>query len=218
MAENPGQSLRPSLSATEEHRFPGLDVSRIPAIPDAAVDTFYDLYEAAFASLRARAAARHVLHRDEFAAELADPQIDKYVAWSTTGPRSGQPIGLATITPQLDLLPWISPDFFRARYPEQAAANTIFYLGFVLADPALGLGGGRVFHRLMEVMTAPVAAAGGVAAYDICAQNNQTLRFADRIETTLDRFAAGSFSMLDEQRYYAVSFAEQEPRSGSVGA
>lgn len=205
----PAESLtadRGPMAAEERWRIGTLDITRHLVISPAHADYFYRLYENAFGPLRTRAAARHVLFSSEFEDELTDPRIEKYIAWSTTGQTAGHAIGLATITHQLEAVPWISPEFYRARFPDHAARDAIFYLGFVLTHPAVG--SGRIFHRLMQVMTEPIAAVGGVAAYDICAFNNETLRFADRIETTLNRFASGRYARLDDQEYYAVDFSE----------
>lgn len=194
------------MAAAERWQLGTLDITRHSIVPTVHSDYFYRLYENAFAPLRTQAAARHVLQGSEFEDELTDSRIEKYIAWSTTGETAGHAIGLATITRHLEAVPWISPEFYRARFPTHAERGAIFYLGFVLAHPAAR--SGRVFHRLMEVMTKPIAAIGGVAAYDICAFNNETLRFADRIETTLNRFAAGRYARLDQQQYYAVDFSE----------
>jgi len=51
----------------------------------AAIDTFYGIYVAAFDPLRTRAAARHLLSAQEFAAEMTDERIEKYVAWGEDG-------------------------------------------------------------------------------------------------------------------------------------
>ena len=42
---------------------------------------------------------------------------------------------MITLTRHLESVPWISPDYFAARYPEQWARNAIYYMGFVLAHP-----------------------------------------------------------------------------------
>ena len=193
-----------SMEALQRWRLGVLTITRHELIPGEHAPYFYRLYEQAFGPLRTRAAARHVLTGEEFATELTDGRLQKYVAWDA----DGRAIGLATITRELEAVPWISPEFYRARFPAHAARDALFYLGFVLARPEVN--SGRIFHRLMQVMTEPVAAVGGVAAYDICAFNNQALHFADRIETTLGRFAEGRYSQLDEQQYYAVNFGSDD--------
>ena len=47
----------------------------------------------------------------------------------------GQPIGMITLTRHLESVPWISPEYFAARYPDQWARNAVYYLGFT-ACPA----------------------------------------------------------------------------------
>ena len=64
---------------------------------------------------------------------MEDQRIDKYVAWEG----DGEPIGIITVTRHLDAVPWISPEYYADRYPEQWARNAVYYLGFTLAHPAI---------------------------------------------------------------------------------
>jgi len=101
------------------------------SLDPGAVDAFYRLYRAAFAPLRTNAAARHLLSAEEFAAEMADKRIEKYVAWAG----NGEPVGLATLTADLSAVPWISPEYYGARYPDHLARGALFYLGYTLVRP-----------------------------------------------------------------------------------
>ncbi len=86
------------------------------AIDDEHAETFYQLYLAAFGPLRTRAAARQVLHKNEFFAEMTDARVWKYVAWAD----EDTPIAMTTITKSLDTVPWISPGVL----PEPASPST----------------------------------------------------------------------------------------------
>ncbi len=57
------------------------------------IEIFYATYVAAFDPLRTNAAARHLLTAEEFAAEMTDERIDKYVAWDD----NGRPAALTTL-------------------------------------------------------------------------------------------------------------------------
>ncbi|MGZ4518088.1 MAG: hypothetical protein ACXVXN_09245, partial [Mycobacteriaceae bacterium] len=57
---------------------PAASVTAETTVDDASAQMFYDVYLAAFGPMRARAAARNVLHRDEFFAEMVDPRVSKY--------------------------------------------------------------------------------------------------------------------------------------------
>ncbi|MGZ4524317.1 MAG: hypothetical protein ACXVXO_13025, partial [Mycobacteriaceae bacterium] len=74
---------------------------------DLTAQMFYDLYLAAFGPMRTRAAARNVLHQDEFFAEMNDTRVSKYVAWDA----DGRAVGLTTLTNDLHSVPWISPEY-----------------------------------------------------------------------------------------------------------
>ena len=73
-----------------------------------------------------------MLTRAEFFAQMGDERIDKYVAWEA----DGEPIGMITLTRHLESVPWVSPEYFAARFPEQWARNAVYYLGFMPGPPA----------------------------------------------------------------------------------
>ena len=175
------------------------DITLETAIDIEHAERFYDLYVKAFGRLRVKAAARQVLHQDEFFEEMIDERVWKIVAWSATG----EPIGLATITRELDTVPWISPEFFRSRYPEHAARNAIFYLGFILVRPQYMRSG--VFEELLSAGRHQVMGEGAVCAWDLCAYNRD-LGFAERIETLLHRWGESEVTAADTQTYYAVRY------------
>ena len=166
-------------------------------------DDLYGMYTAAFGPLRTLAAARQLLHPEEFTVEMADDRVSKYVAWND----KSQPVGMATMTRELQSLDWISPDFYQFRYPEHAADNTLFYLGFILVRPDLQIS--RVFHRLCQVVTQIVADEQGVLCYDICDHNNEEMKFADRIESFVKRQLGGRFGSVDTQTYYSIDFNKE---------
>lgn len=160
----------------------------------------YPGYLAAFAHLRTEAAARHVLEEGEFTADMADPRIVKYTAWHSPT----EPVAMATLTNELDAVPWISPDFFAARWPEHAARSAIYYLGFALAVP--GRGQFKLLYRLLEEIARPIAAERGVLAYDVCTVNERALQFGRRAANGLARFAPVQVSVADTQIYYQAVF------------
>jgi hypothetical protein len=100
-------------------------------LPADAVEAAYRMYVAAFEPVRSRAAARQVLSREEFDAEMVDARIDKYVVWD-----GASPAGLATLATDVRAVPWIEPEFYVRRYADWASRDALFYLGFTLVDPA----------------------------------------------------------------------------------
>jgi hypothetical protein len=142
-------------------------VTVVQDIPSDRIDAFYGFYRAAFAPLQTRAAARHVLTRDEFNEEMRDRRIDKYVAWD-----GDTAVGLTTMTNDLASVLWIEPAFYVARHPEHAARRTLFYLGYILVDPSPGVSTFRAFRLMAETLLQRVADAGGVLAFDVSRYND----------------------------------------------
>jgi hypothetical protein len=181
--------------------------TREPVVSGRTAEMFFKLYLQAFEPLRTKAAARQVLTRDEFFEHLADPRVDKYVARQS----ASEPVGITTLTKHLDALPWISAEYYAARYPEAWARNAVFYLGFTLCHPG-EIGGSPAPDRpnfletLIEIGIEPLIAAGGVIAYDICRYNDETLKLSDRVAEVLNRHSDARAEVLDTQVYYGVSF------------
>lgn len=177
-----------------------LEVTIEAAVDDVHAEEFYQLYLAAFGPMRTRAAARQVLHRDEFMADMTDSRVHKYVGW-----HEGRPITLATMTHHLETVPWISPDFYRARFPEHAARNAIFYLGFILAHPSSQVH--QALEQMVEVGVRRLVEAHAVCAFDVCAYNDITRSFTARMTQMLHRHSEVRVMRLDNQQYYGAVFA-----------
>jgi hypothetical protein len=177
-------------------------------IPDAEIDGFHRLYEAAFGDLRTRAIARQVLHRNEFHEEMIDPRVQKHVARTT----DGTPVGLSTLTRHLETVPWISPDYFAARFPLHAARNAIYYAGFTLVDPTARQG--TAFHAMITSIVRILAAEHAVVGWDICSYNNSRFSFADALRAALDEHANADVAVEDTQTYYAARFTGDDVDKG----
>jgi GNAT superfamily N-acetyltransferase len=164
----------------------------------SVVAAFYPLYAAAFAPLRTRAAARHVLTADEFAAEMADERIDKYVVWDD----SGAPVAMTTLATDLAAVGWISPEYFAARHPDEFARGAVFYLGYTLVHPEHANQG--VFQLMTDTIERRCAEVRAVCAFDVCAYND-----AGRVGRRIALLASGNWNVdaVDVQTYYAASWA-----------
>lgn len=178
----------------------GLRVTVETAVPEPQITLFHRLYEEAFGPLRTRAVARHVLHPEEFRAEMRDPRIHKHVARLP----SGEPVGVTTLTRDLTTVPWISPEYFAARYPEHAARNAVFYAGFTLVAPSTRQG--AAFHVMIESVVRVLVAERAVVGWDICSYNNTRFSFADSIRAALDEQTGVEVAVEDSQTYYAALF------------
>jgi hypothetical protein len=165
---------------------------------DGEIERFYGFYSAAWLPMRPRAAARHLLTEQEFAAEMTDSRIDKYIAWSA----GGRAVGLTTLTNELTAVPWIEPAFYATRHPDAVRRQALFYLGYTLVDPRGGTHG--VFKAMADAVCRRVADHRGVLAFDICAHNTQGAvgRFAAGMEAAFGARVAA----LDTQTYYTADF------------
>jgi hypothetical protein len=166
-------------------------------LSDQVSSVLYGIYTSAFDPLRTRAAARHMLTAAEFAAEMKDPRIDKYVVWNT----DDLPIGLTTLTCDLSAIPWVSKEYYTSRYPDAAAAGLLFYLGYILV--------GSPYRRssAMIMMTSEVnrrlSLAHGVLGFDVCGYNDAN-GIGPHIKTLLS--ASDRIDRLDVQSYYGADF------------
>ena len=190
--------------------------TREPVITGEAAEMFFGLYSRAFDPMKTQAAARQVLTRDEFFEHLADPRVDKYVARES----GSEPVGVTTLTKHLESVPWISAEYFAARYPEEWSRNAVYYLGFTLCHPLTRHGGlvrevqgessalasTRFLEALIQAGIEPLVAEGAVIAYDVCSYNNEVLHLSDRISDVLNRYSTVHVEVLDTQVYYGVSF------------
>lgn len=178
----------------------GADVAFEAAVTGEAVEHFWELYLEAFEPLRTRAAARHVLHREEFDEEMADHRVTKLLARD----ERGAAVGLTTLATDLAAVPWVSPEFFAARYPEHAARGAVWYIGFTLVHPSRR--STRTFMDMIDALVAHLAQNRVVCAYDVSRFNDDSLRFADNLRRRLERTQDVTVEAVDQQSYYATTF------------
>jgi hypothetical protein len=175
--------------------------SRERLVTGPAAQSLYGLYRRAFDPLRPRAAARQVLSEQEFMAQMADERIDKYLAWET----EAAPVGVITLTRELEAIPWISPEYYAACYPDHWARNAIYYLGYILISPGVRRTG--FLETVTRLLVKPMAEERAVLVYDVCSYNNQVLGFSKLIAETFRRCSNFEPKELDAQVYYGVDFA-----------
>ncbi|WP_200918967.1 pyruvoyl-dependent arginine decarboxylase [Nocardioides sp. Leaf285] len=186
---------------------PGLTITVEKEVDEATSQRYYRLYRDTFSELETLAAARQLLHEEEFHAEMVDPRVQKWLAWD----EAGEAVGMATLTDDLDTVPWISPGFLAERFPDHAARGAVYYLGFTLVAPTHR--SARVFHAIIEEMAALMVAERAVAAWDICAFNDDR-RLSGNAGRLLSRLAEVSIEPVDLQTYYAGTFHGPKQRSG----
>ncbi|GGK06655.1 hypothetical protein GCM10010123_40530 [Pilimelia anulata] len=188
----------------------GTTISVETALPAAEVEPLYALYAAALAPLADRAASGRPLTADEFAAELADPRIEKYVARDA----AGRPAGLATLATDPAAVSWVSTEYLAARYPGHAARGAIFYLGPTVVRPDLR--GSRLPLELADRAVQRSRRAGAVVGVDVCAYLAD--RDATRGLALVGRRHGYGLGEVDRQTYYVMDPALLGRPPGTVVA
>jgi hypothetical protein len=173
------------------------------AMATDVIDGLYELYLTAFEPLRTRAAARHVLSAEEFGAEMLDKRIDKYVAWDD----DGQPAALTTLATDLSALPWISAEYYVARYPEQSARGAVFYLGYTLVHPTRG--GAGIVGGIVARIARRTQENAAVCAFDVSSHNGE--RQIGAIMASLGRSMSMHVDTVDVQSFHVATFPVDVP-------
>ena len=163
------------------------------------IDRLYDVYAKAFRPLTTVAAARHLLDADEFAAEMTDPRIDKYIVWDD----DDQPVAMTTLTTDMTAVPWISARYYTARYPEHAAAGTLYYLGYTLVTPEREKEG--FAGRILAELTRRLIDESAVIGFDVSSHNDDMQHIVSRLAGS--NSTPATVEAVDVQTYYAADFA-----------
>ena len=162
----------------------------------------WKVYLTAFDDLRRTAVQRHVLYSHEFDEIMADPRVEKYLAYDD----QDRVVAVATFTNDLRTMPLVSPEYFEHRWPEAYADRRIWYIGFTAVHPhAHGTG---AFAEIVSLMTKMVSAVDGVAVVDICRRNDEVFKFPSAIARLIRSHAPHMRDHnLDAQTYFAYDFA-----------
>lgn len=188
---------------------PGTRVTVEETVSTETANGLYALYTTAFAHLEESAAARHLLHEQEFLEEVGDPRVLKYVAWDG----DDSPIGLCTVTNSLDAVPWISPAFYAAQYPEHHARDAIHYIGVMMVHPSRQ--GAGAFQQIVEQIMMSAVRVRAVLAWDLC-EHNRSAGLQRLFAGKLARMSEASVIEIDRQTYYGA-VVQGPPRDGVSG-
>ena len=170
-------------------------------LDQAGIDAWWPVYEAAFTPMVTRAAARHLLEREEFAQEMADTRIMKLLAWD----ESGRAVAMTTVATDLEAVAWISPAFYRSRFGESVEREALWYVGYTLAHPAARRTSAFIdmLYTLIEMLSTNRVTVG----YDVSSFTDLSLRFANHLFERARRVADLTATEVDVQTYYAASFS-----------
>jgi hypothetical protein len=176
-------------------------VVRLAHVPDDLAREFRDVYQAAFAPLATRSAARQALTDDEFLAEMSDDRVTKFVAFDGNGEAGS----MAIVSSDLSLVPWISVPYYAHHFPEHYARGSIYYVNAVVVRPDRQ--GGPWSKVVLEEMYRYVAENRGLMAFDCCGYNVDVVKLVETTMRSSHRIAHVEAAELDQQRYYAFDMA-----------
>jgi hypothetical protein len=161
-------------------------------------------YQEAFKDINKRAMMRHLMNSTEFKAMDEDSRVMKFLVYEDDEIVGGSALAL---TPTA--WPLIAPEYFEYHYPEQYAADKIYYIGFVGANPRRV----DVFNTLMEAMYPWVK--DGLSFMDFCAFNVDK-RYLPQRTGKFMRGINPSFKMKQEdtQLFFRYWFADTQPSIG----
>ena len=174
-----------------------LTTTRELVIVGERAEALWEMYREAFEPLGTRAIQQHLWSKEEILGELANEQIIKFIGW-----RGDEPVGMCMLTNNLDLVPMISPEFLRSRFPEHAERDAIFY-GIMIFVRA-GFRGKTMFARLGTLMAQETAQHGGVVLFDMCAFNREHGSLDENLGKLARPFAGSAMSLVDQQSWFAV--------------
>jgi len=171
-----------------------MQVTLLRDVGDALACRYWPLYDEAFAALRTASPCRQFLTEDEFMEEMADPRILKFVLWD-----DGEAVGMALVAEDLSAVPWISADYFAARFPLEYAEGRLFYFGALLTAPHARRNGNA--KRLLAALSEHVATVDGIAAFDCAGVNVPYV--PDLVAAIADEVTDLETERIDAQHYYA---------------
>ncbi|WP_420451699.1 hypothetical protein [Ilumatobacter sp.] len=209
--------LRDAVADADGNELQGSILERFP-VGDPVTITFesvvegtdaerlYEAYRMNFEPLEELAVLQQCFSREEVLAELSDPAITKIVGW-----QGRTPVGLGMVTNYLDAVPQISPRALRARYPEHAATDSIYFGILVAVSPEHR--GMTLFNRIyLELWNIP-ATAGGVLVFDICEFNRTAFDTDSLVQRIGSNFPGSEVGVVDRQTWYAAELPHPIPGS-----
>jgi hypothetical protein len=171
-------------------------------LDDATTEEFLAVYRDSFAPLEDKAAARQSLTDDEFREEMLEESVLKFVAWD----RKSRPAALAVVATDLSVVPWISVPYFAARFPDHFSRGALYYFGALLVRNDLR--GGVAAAELLKELTRFVSINRGIAAFDCCRYNEETLNIPELVAAGGRQICEIDTQEIDAQRYYAFTPSE----------
>jgi len=171
----------------------------VSTVDEETAQRFWSLYRETFGRLAVAAVNRHLLSEHEFMEVMGDERVDKYLVCEDA---TGEAIAMCTLTNHLETVTWVSAEYFAHHYPDHAARNAVYYLGFSLVGATHRRA--QLFTALITRVSQTLVDKGAMCAYDICQHNNQTIGLGDAVGAMIQSVAPIEVQAVDTQTYYAA--------------
>lgn len=185
------------MGTTQRLRTGSVEV--ITRVPPGLGAEFLSVYRSAFSPLETRSPARQALTDDEFHEAMDDESVVKFVGWDA----DRTPCAMALMATDLSMVPWVSPAYFAARFPEHHARGAVYYFHAILVRPEQQ--GGPWARLLLEELTRALAKERAVAAFDCCGHTVGVARLPEVIARVAGELSHLETNELDRQHYYAYA-------------
>lgn len=177
----------------------GTSVHVVTRVDDETTQRYWALYQSTFGPLAVAAVNRHLLHKSEFMEVMEDERVDKYLVRDDL---TGEALAMCTLTNHLETVTWVSAEYFAHHYPEHAARNGVYYLGFSLVGATRRRA--QLFTQLITRVSRTLVAENAMCAYDICQHNNETIGLGNAVGAMIQSVAPIDVRAVDTQTYYAA--------------
>ena len=165
-------------------------------IPPEIAEALWEVYDEGFRELNASSPCRQSFYRDEFLAALADPVVKKAVLRS----EDGEFLAASIWCGDLDWFPWLSREYYEARYPDYYARGVIYY---VVATLSLNKREGHMTEIMLD-MTRRIHADNGIVVFDLC-ESLVDISWQEVIRSVSSQITPTKLEELGIQRYFAVT-------------
>ena len=177
----------------------GTTVHVVTRVDDETAQRYWALYQSTFGPLAIAAVNRHLLTESEFMEVMEDERVDKYLVRDDL---TGEALAMCTLTNHLETVTWVSAEYFAHHYPEHAARNGVYYLGFSLVGATRRRA--QLFTQLITQVSRTLVAENAMCAYDICQHNNETIGLGNAVGAMIQSVAPIDVRAVDTQTYYAA--------------
>lgn len=179
-------------------------ITRETAIPEEEIANFYQIYMEAFSELALKSALRQWMSESEFRAEMLNHSVTKIVGWDDTG----QPAAILCVTNDPELVPWLNPEFYRLKFPEDFERQALYWVGTILVHPDRR--GVNFVDELIRENTRFIFEVDGVCLFDCCHYNMQAVGLPELVAHFASEVVPVEYREIDTQHFYAM-WRKREP-------